>query len=170
MKKSMSLLILICLVVSLVLNIYQYKSIYSYQKKQHQNTEDVKTALDGLINYTNQINFANVGKEQIRGCLSQSERLNTLVKNSSYSNNQDIVDCFNGLDNVFTDMIVNQNQPSSIGEQIKLLLKSTINEDTMEINPNGCKKLSEFVRRTIQIGCKLIHLDTFDFQAEGFLS
>ena len=163
MKKSLSFLLLICLVISLVFNIYQYKTIYSYQEKQHQNSEDVRTALDGLINYTNQINFANVDREQIKGCLSQSERLNALVKNSNYSDNQDIVDCFNNLNIVFTDMVVNINQTSDIGEQIKLLLKSTISENTMEINPIGCKKLSKFIRSTIQIGYKLINLDTYDF-------
>ena len=91
-----------------------------------------------------------------------------MVKNSTYSNDQDIVDCFNDLDNLFTEMIVNQNQPSAMGEKIKLLLNLTINENTMEINPTGCKKLSEFIRSTIQIGYKLIHLDTFAFETKDF--
>jgi len=38
------------------------------------------------------------------------------------------------------------NKIRTNGEQIKLLLKSTINTNNMEINPTGCKKLSEFIR------------------------
>ena len=55
MKKSISLLILVCLVASLALNIYQYRTVYLYQEKQHQNSKDVKTALYGLINLTLQV-------------------------------------------------------------------------------------------------------------------
>ena len=50
MKKAMFLLISICLVVSLVFNIYQYRTVHLYKEKQHQNSEDVKTTLDSRIN------------------------------------------------------------------------------------------------------------------------
>jgi len=146
MKKLMSLLLLICLIVSLIFNFYQYKSIRSYQDAQNQNNEEVKGCLGSLLGYTDKIDFATINEDKIRTCLSITERMNTLVRNSTYKNNQDIRDCFNDLNNVFTGMTINKIRTN--GEQIKLLLKSTINTNNMEINPTGCKKLSEFIRST----------------------
>ena len=147
MKKLMFVLIVASLIVSLMFNSYQYKAINSYKEKQHFNDVEMAATITRLNFYLASTDFASINEEKIRGCLSMSERIYTLVRNSTYSNNHDVVDCFNDLDNVFTGLPTNKIK--SIGEQIKLLLKSTINSNDNEINPIACKKLSEFIRNTI---------------------
>jgi hypothetical protein len=97
--------------------------------------------------YLDKTDFNNIDEENIRACLSMSERIYTLVRSSTYVSNNYVVDFFNDLDNVFTGLPINKIK--SMGQQIKLLLKSTINKNNNEINPDGCKKLSEFIRNNM---------------------
>jgi hypothetical protein len=146
-KKLIFILLLISLIISLILNNYQYKTIQSYQSKQNLNNAELKSTIVMLNSYLNDKDFATISEGDIRTCLWMSERIYTLVKNSTYSSNRDVVDGFNDLDNVFTGLPINKIK--NMGEQIKVLLKSTINPNDNEINPNECKKLSEFIRSTM---------------------
>ena len=147
MKKLIFFLLLISLIVSLVFNNYQYKTISSYQSKQNQNNQELKGTIGMLNYYLNDKDFATINEKDIRVCLWHTEKIFTLVRNSTYNSNTDVVDCFNYVDNVFIGMPIEKIK--SIGERIKVLLKSTINSDGTEINPDGCKKLSEFIRSTM---------------------
>jgi hypothetical protein len=144
MKKIVFPIVAISLIISLIFNIYQFKTINNYKQKQHFNDEEIVATIGRLNYYLDKIDFKAFNEENIRDCLSMSERIYTLVKNSTYSSNSYIVDCFNDLDNVFTGLPTNKIK--NIGEQIKVLLKSTININDKEINIDGCKKLSKFIR------------------------
>lgn len=147
MKKLMFILLLISLVVSLLFNNYQYKTISSYQSKQNLNNEELKSTIGMLNSYLNDKDFATINEKDIRTCLWMSERIFTLVRNSSYNSNHDVVDCFTDVNGVFSGMPINKIKIS--GERIKVLLKLTINENDNEINPGECKKLSTFIRSGI---------------------
>jgi len=147
MKKLTFLLVLIFLFVSLIFNGYQYRVINSYKEKQHFNDVELKANIGQLNFYLDKIDFETLNEKNARDCLSMSERIFTLVRNSTYSSDRDVVDCFNDLDNVFTGAPIDKIK--SIGEQVRVLLKSTIDMKSNEINPEECKKLSEFIRSNL---------------------
>ena len=144
MKKITFILLIIFSVVSLVFNTYQYKTISSYQSKQNLNNAELKSTIGALNAYLRDRDFATIKEKELRACSAMSERIFTLVRNSSYNSNHDVVDCFTDVNNLFFGMGINELKID--GEQIKVLLKSTINEKDNEINPDGCKKLSTFIR------------------------
>ena len=147
MKKSTFLLALIFLFISLGLNGYQYRVINSYKEKRHLNDAELKATIGRLNFYLEEIDIKSINEENIRDCLSMSERLFILARNSTYSSNRDVVDCFNDLDNVFTGESIDKIK--NIGGQVKVLLKSIIDTNSKDINPEKCKKLSDFIRSNI---------------------
>lgn len=149
MKKLIISLIIISLIVSLIFNINQHRTINIYKQNQYLLDSEMKQNINMLNNYLVNINFNNFNEDNLRVCLWESSNINILASKSSsrYHDNHYIIDCFTDINNVFVGWPMNRIK--SNGEQIKTLLKSTIDTKNNEINQEGCKKLSEFIRSNI---------------------
>jgi hypothetical protein len=142
MKKIIIFLLLIALTSSLIFNRFQYKAINTYKLKQNNIDIEMLTAIRSLQFNLSNTDFTTINNEEIRISISISQELLTLVRHSTYSSNLDVVNCFTDLARLFT--IKSINELKIMGEQVNILLKSTINAN--KINPDGCKQLLKFIR------------------------
>ncbi|MGK0467476.1 hypothetical protein [Clostridium sp.] len=142
MKKIIFILMIIALISSLMFNRSQYKAINTYKVKQNNIDIEMFTRIGSLQLYLNNTDFQTIDYKQIKDSLSMSQEILTLAIHSTYSDNEDVVNCFSDLTQLFNVKSIDELE--RLGEQVNILLKSTTIVN--KINPDGCKQLSKFIR------------------------
>lgn len=147
MRKAIFLLMTISLIVSLIFNVNQYRTLNVYRQKQHLNDEEMIATIRRFSFYLDTTDIKTVEEDNARDCSSMSERIFILARNSNHSNNNDVMNCFQDLNNLFTGLPVSKIK--NVYNQIKVLLKLTISTNNDGINIDGCKNLSKFIRNNM---------------------
>lgn len=142
---------ILSLLVSLIFNTIQFNNIREYKQKQNHIDNEFKASVNELIHVINSTDFSKSDSERISLISSGTERTFTLVRLSSYRDDEKIYNCFEGLYNFFSKPSIDKIRKN--GDQIKNLINKTFDKRNSlvfaewEINSKDCKVLTEFLQQ-----------------------